>query len=142
MQDLSRIKALDLDHVKLIYDDFFIAHQITPYAFLAKTDALITDYSSVVFDYLLTGKPIALAQEDYEEYEKKVGFAIDMELLRSCAGKLETVEDFEPFFRDLITGNDPLREKREELLHLTNQYVDGNSTKRVVDWLEDLLYKR
>ena len=142
VQDLSRIKALDLDHVKLIYDDFFIAHQITPYAFLAKTDALITDYSSVVFDYLLTGKPIALAQEDYEEYEKKVGFAIDMELLRSCAGKLETVEDFEPFFRDLITGNDPLREKREELLHLTNQYVDGNSTQRVVDWLEGLLHKR
>ncbi len=139
VQDLSLIKAMNLDHLKLIYDDFFAGHGITSYEFLAKTDALITDYSSVVFDYLLSGNPIALAQEDYEEYEKKVGFAIDMNLLRSCAVILENVEDFEPFFRDLIEGNDPLRKKRDELMHLTNQFVDGNSTKRVVDWLERLL---
>ena len=141
VQDLSLIKAMNLDHLKLIYDDFFVSHGITSYEFLAKTDALITDYSSVVFDYLLSGNPIALAQEDYEEYEKKVGFAIDMNLLRSCAVKLERAEDFEPFFRDLIAGNDPLQKKRDELMHLTNQYVDGNSTMRVVDWLESLLQK-
>ena len=141
-QDLSRIKALDLDHLKVITDELFISHGIAPYEFLAKTDALITDYSSVIFDYLLTGNPIALAQEDYEEYEKKVGFAIDMELLRSCAAKLENAEDFEPFFRDLTEGNDPRREQREALTRLTNQYVDGNSTKRVVDWLESLLRMR
>ena len=138
-QDLSLIKALNLDHLKLIYDDFFVQHGITPYMFLGKTDALITDYSSVIFDYLLTGKPIALAQEDYEEYEKKVGFAIDMNLLRSCTVQLESAEDFESFFRDLVEGNDPLREKRDELMHLTNQYTDGHSTERVVDWLETLL---
>lgn len=64
-----------------------------------------------------------------------------MDLLRSCSVKLETAEDFEPFFRDLVAGNDPLREKRDELMHLTNYYTDGNSTKRVVDWLETLLKK-
>ncbi len=141
-QDLSRISFSNLDHLKLLYDDFYASHGITPYAFLAKTDALITDYSSVFYDYLLSGKPIALAQEDYEEYEKKVGFTINMDILRSCAVKLETAQDFEPFFRDLIAGNDPLREKRDELMHLTNQYIDGNSTKRVVDWLESLLNER
>ena len=142
VQDLSQIKALELDYLKLIYDDFFISHDIMPYEFLAKTDALITDYSSVIFDYLLTGKPIALTQEDYEEYKDKVGYAINMELLRSCAVKLESPDDFEPFFCNLIAGNDPLWEKRNELMHLTNQYVDGNSTKRVVDWLETLLKRR
>ncbi len=142
VQDVSLIKALDLDHLKLIYDEFFVSHGISSYAFLGKTDALITDYSSVVFDYLLTGKPIALTQEDYAQYEKKVGFAIDMELLRSCAVKLETVQDFELFFRDLVAGNDPLREKREELTRLTNQYIDSHSTGRVVNWLESLLGKQ
>lgn len=139
VQDLSRIEAMDLDHLKVITADFFANHGISTYEFLGKTDALITDYSSVIFDYLLTGKPIALAQEDYEEYEKKVGFAIDMDILRSCSVQLETAEDFEPFFRDLIAGDDPLREKRDELMHLANYYTDGNSTKRVVDWLEALL---
>lgn len=141
-QDISLVKRLDLDHLKVITDDFFTSHGISSYAFLGKTDALITDYSSVIFDYLLTRKPIALAQEDYEEYEKKIGFSIDMDLLRSCAVQLETPQDFERFFADLISGNDPLREKRDELMHLTNQYTDGNSTKRVVDWLETLLPER
>lgn len=31
-------------------------------------DALITDYSGVYFDFLLTGKPIILAPVDYQEY--------------------------------------------------------------------------
>ena len=141
-QDISLVETLNMDHLKVITDDFFIKHGVTSYEFLGKTDALITDYSSVIFDYLLTRKPIALAQEDYEEYEKKVGFAVDMDLLLSCAVQLNAPQDFEGFFSDLVDGNDPLREKREELMHLTNQYVDGNSTQRVVDWLESLLEKR
>lgn len=142
VQDLAFVKTLNLDHLKFIYDDFFIEHGITAHEFLAKTDALITDYSSVIFDYLLTGKPVALTWEDFEEYKEKVGFAIDMEMLRPCAEMLDTPEDFERFFRDLTEGNDPHREKREALMRLTNQYIDGNSTKRVVDWLESLLEKR
>ena len=138
-QDLSAIQAMELDHLKFIYDDFFTAHSMTAHAFLAKTDAMITDYSSIVFDYILTGKPIALTFEDYSEYKERVGFAIDMDILRACSTMLDTVEDFECFFRDLSEGNDPLREKREALMRLTNTYQDGNSTARVVDWMETLL---
>ncbi len=139
VQDLSRIKALELDHLKFIYDEFFIEQGITAHEFLAKTDAMITDYSSIVFDYLLTGKPIALTWEDFEEYKERVGFAIDMELLRSSSTMLDTAEDFDVFFRELVAGNDPYREKRERLMHLTNRYTDGRSTERVVNWLETLL---
>lgn len=139
VQDMSLIRDLKLDHIKLIDDAFFAAHSIRSYQFLAGTDALITDYSSVVFDYLLTGKPIALTFEDYDLYKEQVGFAIDMNLLRNCSVMLNTPEDFEAFFRSLKEGSDPLREKREELKRLTNQYTDGSSAKRVVDWLETLL---
>lgn len=40
-------------------------------------DVLITDYSSVLFDYLLYRKPLVLFAPDLEEYEKKRGFYID-----------------------------------------------------------------
>lgn len=139
VQDLSKIQALDLDNIKFIYDSFFSSHGISAYEFLAKTDALITDYSSVFFDYLLTGKPIGLAQEDYELYRDRIGFAIDMDIMRGCSTMLNTIDDFELFFRNISSGNDPLKEKREEIKQLTNQYTDGCSTKRVVDWLETLL---
>lgn len=141
-QDVAFLQDLHLDHLIMVDDQFFLDHHTTDYAFLAKADALITDYSSVVFDYLLTQNPIALTHEDYEEYKKQIGFAIDMDLLRSSATMLNTPEDFDAFFRDLISGNDPLREKRLALMHLTNQYTDGHSTERVVDWLETLLKRQ
>lgn len=40
-------------------------------------DVLITDYSSVLFDYLLYRKPVVLFAPDLEEYEKTRGFYID-----------------------------------------------------------------
>lgn len=46
---------------------------IDTYQLLAATDALITDYSSVFYDYLATRKQIVLVCADYEEYEKKRG---------------------------------------------------------------------
>ena len=38
------------------------------YAFLGGIDILITDYSSVYFDYIITGKGVILAPFDYDEY--------------------------------------------------------------------------
>jgi len=40
-------------------------------------DVLITDYSSVLFDYLLFRKPLVLFAPDLDEYEKTRGFYID-----------------------------------------------------------------
>ncbi|MCH5272753.1 MAG: CDP-glycerol glycerophosphotransferase family protein [Lachnospiraceae bacterium] len=44
------------------------------YAFLNAMDGLITDYSSVFFDFAVTGKKIILFPYDLEEYEKERGF--------------------------------------------------------------------
>ncbi|PCC45882.1 bifunctional glycosyltransferase/CDP-glycerol:glycerophosphate glycerophosphotransferase [Brevibacterium aurantiacum] len=44
-------------------------------------DLLITDYSSVLFDYMLTGKPVVIFAPDYAEYvEKQRGLNFDLEI--------------------------------------------------------------
>lgn len=45
------------------------------------SDAVITDYSSVMFDYMLTGKPVFLYASDVEEYRKDRDFFIPLESL-------------------------------------------------------------
>lgn len=39
-----------------------------PYVFISVSDMLITDYSSIYFDYLFTGKPIIFFDYDLDEY--------------------------------------------------------------------------
>ena len=52
---------------------------VSNYEFLNACDALVTDYSSVFFDYSLTRKPIVLFAYDYDKYMKDRGvyFGID-----------------------------------------------------------------
>lgn len=47
---------------------------------LLASDLLITDYSSVMFDYVVTGKPIVFLTPDLEEYRDQTrGFYMDLE---------------------------------------------------------------
>jgi len=51
------------------------------YEFLNATDGLITDYSSVFFDYAISGRKILLFTYDKEEYTSERGFYFPMEEL-------------------------------------------------------------
>ena len=51
------------------------------YEVLCATDGLITDYSSVMFDYAVTGKKIVLFTYDEEEYEEARGLYMPLESL-------------------------------------------------------------
>lgn len=53
---------LEGGHIKLI------SKEADPYAFLDQTDILITDYSSIYFDYLLLDRPIIFFSYDMETY--------------------------------------------------------------------------
>jgi CDP-glycerol glycerophosphotransferase len=54
---------------------------IEPYEFLSGCDALITDYSSVMFDFAISKKPIIMFTADEEEYVAERNFCLDIETL-------------------------------------------------------------
>lgn len=51
---------------------------IDSYEFLNSVDALVTDYSSVFFDFSLTKKPIVLFMYDYDDYMAERGMYMDV----------------------------------------------------------------
>lgn len=77
-------------------------HDVTRYPEIAElfvaADVLVTDYSSVMFDFVLTDKPVILLTPDLEQYrEVERGFYFDLEehapgpLTRSTAGVVEAL---------------------------------------------------
>lgn len=64
------------EYVKVI-DDIWLSHnRVDLYSLLALTDTLITDYSSVFFDFLLCDRPILFFVPDIEEYQRSRGFLL------------------------------------------------------------------
>lgn len=55
-----------------------IPQTVDVYEYLKASEILITDYSSVMFDYAVTNKKIILDIHDYETYSKDRGFLIDL----------------------------------------------------------------
>ncbi|MDP2401969.1 MAG: CDP-glycerol glycerophosphotransferase family protein, partial [Actinomycetota bacterium] len=43
------------------------------------SDVLVTDYSSVIFEYSLLGKPMAFLAPDHAAYERERGFYFEYE---------------------------------------------------------------
>jgi len=99
---------------------------------LAATDVLVTDYSGIFFDYLLTGNPVVFFAPDREEYARaKQGFYLDLEGLPGpvCADIGETAA--------AVLRADELRaEYAERYAAYRSRFVgedDGGACRRTVD---------
>lgn len=126
------VKAHQIVYDQVSKDDNFkgilIPNSIDTSELLSIVDGLITDYSSIFFDYYITGKPIVLWAYDLVEYQSERGLLINLDEL---AGQLATTE------QDLSTALQNL----ENIIidpQLTKQFInyqDNQSTKVAVDIL-------
>lgn len=137
-QDTNKLETLDLDNIKLINDDFFVNHRISSYQFINACDALISDYSSVYYDYLLCDKPIGLVWEDIDEYKSNPGFSVDIDYFCKGGEKIFSLDDFKTFVDHISLGIDELRDERHEINALVNYSSDGKNTERVTNKIVEL----
>lgn len=139
-QDLKYLKNTNLSNIAFIDDDFFVKNNITSYEFVASCDALLTDYSSIYFDYLACNKPIGVVWEDIEFYKKNRGFCLDIDYYLKGAVKIYNANDFISFVNDITKGNDILRAERMEIRKLSDDYCDGKNTQRVSEFIIEKLF--
>ena len=134
-QDTSYIKDLGLGNIRFINDLFFTENNISSYEFIAATDALLSDYSSIYHDYTLCDKPIGLVWEDIEEYKKKPGLIKEYEYICQGGVKIYTIDDLCNFVEDVANDIDRLKKERNEICDWLNYSRDGKNTERVVDFI-------
>ncbi len=99
---------------------------------LCCADLLITDYSSVLFEYLLLDKPIIFFAPDYDSYNTSRGFYVDYKTL---PGKVLTLNtDLRPHVR-AVFEQDEYVAQRGQFRDLYMSACDGCATRRIVDYI-------
>lgn len=140
-QKMDNIKKMNLGNLLIVDDSFFEKKGVLMYEVLAACDALLTDYSSVFWDYLNANKPIGLCWEDFDEFNERNGFNVDIEPIKNASSLVNTIDDLYKFIDDLVEENDTHLESRSKLNQLINGYANGTSSEKIVDFIEEKLSK-
>lgn len=139
-QDLTEAKSASLSNFHFISDDDVRAAGLQLYEVIGGSEALITDYSSVFFDYLLLDHPIATTTDDIEEWKNGRGFAFDIEKMYDLATcRVKDQKELLSFLSDVSKGIDRRKEDRRTVRDTTNMHIDGNSAERVVAFIRKSL---
>ena len=125
--------------IRFIKDSDLIRNKYTLYEFLGITDALITDYSSVYFDYLLLNRPIGFAIDDIDEYAMNRGFALESPEEFMPGKIIRNYRDLEDFLSDIANDKDTYGKVRTKINEVVNYYRDNNNRKRCANVINEAL---
>lgn len=126
--DSNSIKCLS--NIILLDETDYIEQGYQLYEILAQCDSLITDYSSVYFDYLLLNRPIGFIIDDIEEYNRLNGFNFDNYLEWMPGEKMVSIDDIKRFVNNPYRND--FNEERIRINKLVNKYQDDCYT-RILD---------
>lgn len=108
-------------------------------AYLHYFDALISDYSSVVYDYLCLNRPIVLFTYDFQEF-RKTDMGLRDDYIELSPGPHCTT--WEEVCRELNNAfiKDNYCEKRAELIPRYYKYIDAHNCERVFEQIIKICY--
>lgn len=118
-------------NIQLIENEDLLRADIQINQILGYADALISDYSSVAVDYLVTDKPIGFTLDDVETYGKERGFFWPDVKAWLPGKEIYSYEEMYNFIHDVIRGDDPGADKRRSISHLMQKFNDDRNSERV-----------
>ena len=120
----------------------FCPHNADVYPLLRFTDALLTDYSSIYFDYLLLNRPIHYFTPDKEEYElKDRKFMLNFDDWTPGA-KSRTQEECLAALEELLANNmdDGFEAERLRMRDILFDHLDDQAAVRCCRFLEECIH--
>lgn len=117
-----------LKNIKFLTSEEVMKSKEPLYSLLSQCDALITDYSSVYFDYLLLNRPICFAYDDLELYLSKRGFMFDDIESMMSGFKAKNFEQLLEFINNFSLGIDNYKEDRTKANIKYNTHQNSNNS--------------
>lgn len=120
-------------NIFFLTDDDFNKNNIDFYETLGASDLLVTDYSSVYFDYLLLNKPIIFWTSDLDMYEERRGFLFEHIEQMMPGPHVKTVNELLAAISKFLIDFEWYSFERNHIKKLVHAFDDFNSSKRVWD---------
>lgn len=134
-QDMTNIRKIPKMNNIVVLDDLEAKSKgINIYKMMQFVDALISDYSSVAYSFLLLDKPIGFILNDLNDYNR--GFIVDDKDFILPGSIINCVDDFIGFIQDVLRNDDNFHKKRLALRNWLYEHYDGDSCKRLMNFLK------
>lgn len=121
------------NRVKLINSKWLEEKQIDLYEVLSVSDMLITDYSSVYFDYLLLNKPIIFINNDLKQYRENRGLLLEPYDFWTPGHKVSNQREFMQAISNCIKEPNSFSPERKQIREMIIETEDTNNCKRLWD---------
>lgn len=131
MQDMSTVHIENQSNIKLLTGAMCKELEINNYELLKETTAMISDYSSIAFDYLFLNKPIGYIFSDLKEYKR--GLLVDDPSEYMAGPIIYNLQQLKSYIIDVLHGKDEFEDNRLKLKHKIFDFDDGYSCKRLVE---------
>lgn len=125
LKETSNIKVVDAMRTKEL--------NIDSYRLMKSCDALISDYSSSAFSFLLLNRPIGFVLADLPYY--KLGKYINKYKEFLPGNEIYTINEMFTFFDNVIKGKDFLADKRASVIKFFFEFNDGKACSRLAEFL-------
>ncbi len=137
--DSSRYQLLIKPHVAVyrkwaaegLNIDYIVPPTIDTNEILSVVDVLISDYSSIFYDFIVTDRPVLFYCNDIDEYNKYRGLDdIEDKLPGPFTASLEELCRWINSIEDVFLS---YKDKYEQIKKWAAPYEDGNSCRRILD---------
>lgn len=129
-QDLSDLKVTDQSNIRVVTGKTMKELGLNLSYLMKSADALISDYSSSAYQYLLLDRPLAFVLSDLKEY--KLGFSVKNYTDFLPGNYIYKFSDMITFLEQITLGNDQHHQERLDLRKFLYEHMDGSACERLV----------
>lgn len=124
------------DRIAFLNDRYLRENQLDLYELLPATDFLMTDFSSIYFDYLHLNKPIIFVANYLSEYQQKRGLLLSPYEDVTPGAKVTTQAQLHAALDNLVDDN--FASQRQTWLKMTYQVASEGNSQRLYEWITNL----
>ena len=132
-QDLSCVKVTDCSNIRIVTQQTMHTRGLDLARLMKSADALISDYSSAAYTYLLLDRPIGFILSDLKDY--KLGFCVENYEDFLPGEQINSYDDMLAFLEHVLCGADPHHAERLALRDFLYAHQDGNACRRLVEFM-------